>query len=259
MQYRAKYLSSCLADATLRETFRTGRPLPAGYGYRLDARVVEIPWVLSRLDPGAGTILDAGSSLNAEPVLTADWISDKHLTIVTLAPERYCFWKLGISYHFGDLRRLIFADQTFDTVICISTIEHVGMDNSLYAGQADIAKRGSTDEFKLAVQELKRVLRPGGKCFFSVPFGRYENHGWFQQFNAGLADQLIKAFQPRSMEEAVFRYHPEGWQVSDREACRDCAFFDPHTSKYFDPHSDIDFPPDFPASERAVLCLELMK
>jgi hypothetical protein len=32
-----------------------------------------------------------------------------------------------------------------------------------------------------------------------------------------------------------------------------------HRSKYFDPESIIEYPPDYPAGERAVACLELFK
>ena len=52
------------------------------------------------------------------------------------------------------------------------------MDNSMYAGDSDLGRRGNPTEFLLAVGELKRVLKPGGKLCITFPFGRYENHGW---------------------------------------------------------------------------------
>ena len=258
-EYKSQYLTNVMDnDATL-AIFRQGNPLPDGYGFRLDARVVEIPWVLARLAGKTGRLLDAGSSLNFEFVLRAPALADKKITIVTLGPEAQCHWRLGVSYVFGDLRNLDFRDRCFDAIVCISTIEHVGMDNTMYAGAADMARPGDNKEFVLAVKELKRVLKPGGALYITFPFGRYENHGWFQQFDLELMDRLIKEFGPSRFNETIFRYDSDGWKIGERSSCAHCQFFDVHTSKYFDPDSTIDFPPDYPAGERAVGCLELFK
>jgi SAM-dependent methyltransferase len=259
VEYKAKYLAEVLRDEAMLKSFRVSDQLPDGYGFRLDARVVEIPWVLARLARGTGHLLDAGSSLNHEFVVRSPALADKKTTIVTLAPESECHWRLGISYVFGDLRDLGFRDGFFDAVACISTIEHVGMDNTMYLGTKDITQRGDTREFLLAVQEMKRVLKPGGALYVTFPFGKYENHGWFQQFDSQLMDKLIEGFSPSRFNETIFRYDPDGWRLSDRASCADCQFFDVHTSKYFDPSSKIEYPPDYPAGERAVACLELLK
>ncbi len=257
-EYREKCLSEAVVDESLLDTLAEGRPLPSGYGYRLDARLIEIPWVLSRVRKTGDRFLDAGSAFNYDFVLTAPALKDKQTTIVTLAPEGQAFWQLGVSYVFGDLRDLDFRDERFDAVACISTIEHIGMDNTMYA-EGQVAQRSDPSEFLLAVKELKRVLKPGGALFISFPFGRYENHGWFQQFDSELVDTLIEAFAPSQQKESIFQYHPNGWQRSTRENCKDCEFFDVHTSKYNDPNSTIEYPPDYPAGERGLACLELVK
>lgn len=100
---------------------------------------------------------------------------------------------------------------------------------------------------------------PGGTLYISFPFGIYEDHGWFQQFDAGLTDTLIECFAPRATRESYFKYEPNGWVLSDRTACAGCRSFDVHQSKYFDPNSTVEYPPDFPACERAVACLALGK
>jgi len=258
-EYRVEYLSNVINNDAMLETFREGNPLPDGYGFRLDARVVEIPWVLASLAQRTGRLLDAGSSLNHEFVLKAPALADKRTTIVTLAPEAQCHWRLGVSYVFGDLRDLDFRDGWFDIIACISTIEHVGMDNTMYAGTVDIAQPGDTKDFLTALKELKRVLKPGGVLYVTFPFGQYENHGWFQQFDSQLTDRLVQEFGPSNFNETVFRYDPDGWKLSDRASCARCQFFDVHTSTYFDPTSTIEYPPDYPAGERAVACLELFK
>lgn len=257
-EYREKCLSEAVVDDALLDTLAGDRSLPQGYGYRLDARLIEIPWVLSRVRHNGDRFLDAGSAFNYDYVLTAPALNDKQKTIVTLAPEGDAFWKLGVSYVFGDLRDLDFRDNRFDSVACISTIEHIGMDNTMYA-EGQVAQRSDPGEFILAVKELKRVLKPGGVLYISFPFGRYENHGWFQQFDSELVDTLIDAFAPSQQKESIFQYHPDGWQRSTRAACKDCEFFDVHASKYGDPNSTLEYPPDYPAGERGLACLELVK
>ena len=258
-EYREKCLSEAVNDASLLDDFAENRSLPSGYGYRLDARIIEIPWVLSRIRKTEGRFLDAGSALNYDFMLKSDALREKQTTIVTLAPEAQAFWQFGVSYVFGNLRNLDFRDERFDAIACISTIEHIGMDNTMYANDAVIAQRSDPSEFVLALKELNRVLRNGCSLYITFPFGRYENHGWFQQFDGTLVDALLEAFSPSRHQEVIFQYHPDGWQLSDREACKDCEYFDVHSSKYGHPTSTIEYPPDYPAGERAVACLELVK
>ena len=258
-QYKLRYLSDLLRDRETMTLFRKGERLPNRFGWRLDARVVEIPWVLAHLTNSDATILDAGSSLNHLEVLSSPPLSGRDVTIMTLAPERDCFWKRGTSYVFGDLRRLQFKDESFDATICISTIEHIGMDNSYYTQDTDSARPGAAHEFLLAVRELRRVLRRGRQAYFSFPFGKHENHGWFQQFDAELADRLVAEFNPSRLKESVFQYHADGWQVSSRREASECQFFDVRKSRYFDPTSKLDFPTHCPAGEGAVMCLELTR
>jgi len=259
-EYRQQRLAEAINDDALLNTLAENRPLPEGYGYRLDARIVEIPWVLSRVrtTPG-GRFLDAGSALNYDFVLTSPSLNEKQVAIVTLGPEGQAFWQLGVSYVFGDLRDLDFRDERFDAVACISTIEHIGMDNTMYARDLEIARRSDASEFVLAVKELRRVLKPGGALYISFPFGRYENHGWFQQFDAALVDTLVSAFNPARQYERIYQYHPDGWQLSDREASKACEFFDVHALENSKGNSTVAGPADYAAGERALACLELVK
>src|SRR5436190_14422667 len=80
--------------------------LPPGYGFRLDERIVEYPWLFSHLPAGPGRLLDAGSVLNFAWLIDHPRLRDKQLHICTLAPETRCFWRRGISYAYDDLRRL---------------------------------------------------------------------------------------------------------------------------------------------------------
>lgn len=93
----------------------------------------------------------------------------------------------------------------------------------------------------------------------SFTFGRNEEHGWLQQFDAVLVGNLIERFAPAEVREFVYKYLPDGWQLSDRASCADRELFAVRASKYFIRGSEVDFPPDKRAGEGAVMCLELSK
>src|SRR4030088_2822748 len=56
-----------------------------GFGYKLDERLVEYPWLFSRLPDGPGALLDAGSVLNHDFILSHSRLQSKNITIMTLA------------------------------------------------------------------------------------------------------------------------------------------------------------------------------
>jgi hypothetical protein len=244
------YKRGRIAQILGEDTFDPER-MSAGYGDRLDERIVEYPWFFSRLPAGPGALLDAGSILNYEFLLKHPRLDSKSVFVSTLAPEAECFWGRGVSYVFEDLRQTCYRDGFFDWVVSLSTIEHIGMDNTmLYT--ADASKRESDRQAYLqAVLEFARVLKRGGTLYLSVPFGARKDHGWFQIFDAPMVDRLIEAFHPARMTETHFRYAPGGWVRSNREQSRDATFFDIHQRRIYDP--------DFAAASRAVVCLELVR
>jgi len=258
VEYRRQYLRDVLYNESLLEIFSDSKPLPVGFGFRLDERSVEIPWTLARLSKQVGRLLDAGSSLNYEFVLKAPALAKMKTTIMTLAPEGAAYWKLGVSYVFDDLRNLAFRDEWFDAIVCISTIEHVGMDNSMYAGTEDVAKPGNPKEFLTAIGELRRALKSSGVLYITFPFGQYQNFGWFQQFDSQLVDLLVDGFNPSSVTETIFRYESDGWKLSNRDSCSQCRY-PSEAIQFFEQQSTAAYPPDAPAGAEAVVCLELRK
>lgn len=86
--------------------FSDNIPLAKGYGTGMSERVVELPWLLSRIPKGAGRHLDAGSALNYEYLLRHRNIADKDIVILNLNPERNCYWTDEISYLFADYARI---------------------------------------------------------------------------------------------------------------------------------------------------------
>jgi SAM-dependent methyltransferase len=230
-----------------------GRDLPVGFGIALDERVVEYPWIFGHLLETEKTrprMLDAGSILNHDFILSRAPFRGGDLTIMTLAPEKYCRWYAGFSYVYGDLRETFFKDQTFDIIICISTIEHVGLDNTLlYTSDQQRAESDATG-FIAAAREFRRILKPGGTCYVSFPVGKRQNLGWYQVFDEPMVQELIAAFRPISYQVEYFRYSEFGWQRSNADGVRDAVVFDLHSGQ--------GRGNDRAASSRAIACLRLM-
>jgi SAM-dependent methyltransferase len=230
-----------------------GKHLQAGFGIAVDERIVEYPWLfghMSALGRAAPRILDAGSILNHDFILKRAPFKGSDLTIMTLAPEKYCQWYDGFSYVYGDLRDTFFKDQTFDVVICVSTIEHIGLDNTLlYTSDQQRDERDETG-FLAAAREFRRILKPGGTCYVTVPYGLRRNLGWYQVFDAEMVNQLAEAFRPTSYDAEYFRYSKDGWQRSDAGEVR--------TASVFDMHSGQGRGDDRAASSRAIACLRLV-
>ena len=246
-QVRHRELLECVLDdpASIRR-FRQRERLPRGYGVGFDERVIEYPWLLAQ-GPG-GHVLDAGSTLNHEHVLTRFLPSCTDLQIVTLAPESESFPELGVVYCYADLRDLPYADGSFDTVVAASTLEHVGMDTTAYGGP-DVRSADPGKDVAEALSELTRVLVPGGRLLVTVPYGRAEDHGWFRQFGREDVDRLLGLVEWRTRVVTVYRYSRDGWQLS--------GLGDAADERYWDHHEDPTVPADRAAAARAVACLVL--
>jgi hypothetical protein len=70
----------------------------------------------------------------------------------------------GLIFHQGDVTALQIPDDSIESLSCLHAMEHVGLGR--YGDPID-----PWGCFK-GMQELQRVLAPGGKLYFSVPIGR---------------------------------------------------------------------------------------
>ncbi|MDB9521112.1 methyltransferase domain-containing protein [Dolichospermum circinale CS-1225] len=257
-QFKEYFIKQSINEESLIETFRKNLALPEGYGEFLDERVVEYLWFLSRVANAEGTLLDAGSILNYQYILSHLKLNKKEVSIMTLEPEADCFWKSRISYHFGDLRYMPFRNDYFNEVVSISTLEHIGMDNSMYSPN-DKFKQNNKLDFLKAVSEIKRVTKPGGKVYITVPYGKYTDFGWYQQFDSNLINKMIDVFSPSKLIETYYCYESGGWRIGDKLYCEKFEGFNIHDTKYFNPNSTKEYDPDYAACSRGIAALELWK
>jgi SAM-dependent methyltransferase len=262
-ELRTRTLRAVTRDSGLLSAFAHARPLPDRYGVGLDERCVEYPWLLSQMPKGADRLLDAGSSLNHAFLVEHPLLAVKRLHITTLAPEPECFWQRGISYVFEDLRALPFSDDFYDIVVSLSTIEHVGCDNTYYTGMIPSVER-NLDDFLLAASELGRVLKPGGLLLLTVPYGRYQFHGAFQQFDRRHLSNVEAALSRRGLaieSESFYKYSAECSQLASDEECADCEYVEwvsalMRTGRW-PAHPVLE--PDYAAAARAAACVRMIK
>jgi len=258
--HRNTYIQRFISKYDLLRFFQQRRALPDEFGIGLDERVIEYPWVLSRLlkYQEKCRFLDAGSTLNHEMILHHPLVKRHKWTILTLAPESECFWDLGVSYAYEDLRSMPFRDQWFDAAFCVSVIEHVGMDNVSYTPDKSYRESRAQDYLQ-AIDELKRVLRPGGWLYLTVPFGSYENHGWLQQFDSSMLSRLVAHFEPQRTDKTFFRYSDQGWNLATEEECRNSYYCHIDAGRFSKALDRKRYDMNFTAAASAVVCIELQK
>jgi SAM-dependent methyltransferase len=248
-----EYKSECLRRYLASECLALFREndLPSGFGYRLDERAVEYPWLFSRIKSSEKVVLDAGSALNFSDLLVLLQKEKRKVYIDTLYYEGHVAVKPSPSYVYDDLRTTCFKDAFFDAIYSLSTVEHIGLDNTANYIPDESYREEDGGSYLEAISELRRVLKPEGTLYVTIPYGTYRNYGWFQIFDKGMVDALIKSFNPVFVDTTYYIYENDQWNVSTETACAGCD--------YFDPHSGDNFTHDFLAGARSVVCIELKK
>ena len=139
----------------------------SGRGLRnLSERVIEIPWALKRVPADAHRVLDIGSA-NAPDVyqrlLRRLEVEKLHLV------DRARATLPGAIAHVADVRSMPASDGFFDATICISTLEHIGMDNRIYF-DSPVDRKGAGGDLD-ALCEMGRVTSAQGRVLVTVPAG----------------------------------------------------------------------------------------
>jgi SAM-dependent methyltransferase len=170
-----------------------------------DERVVEIPWVLSRLR-ASGRVLEVGYAFAETPYLGALLRSGVELVGADLATRDV----EGMESIEADVRNLPFPERSFDQILLVSTLEHVGADNTVYGLDAE----SDGDARVEALRELKRVLRTDGSLLVTVPLGEPGDHGWFRQEDEQGWTELLARADFFVEESEAYELQLEGWRAA---------------------------------------------
>lgn len=215
---RVRTLDDAVAHARwARGALERPRELRAMHG---DERPVEICWTLARLR-GEARVLDIGTA-NAEPSYVGGLLGlgCPGLVALDLAPGPEL---PGVRSVVGDVRALPFPDGSFDAAVCISTLEHIGRDNSVYGLDGPLDDSGMAK----ALEELRRVLDGQGRLLITVPTGQHEVHDWFVQLTPAAWLDLFRRCGFLVFEHEVYAHGPDGWAQAAGDAVLDRAYDDP--------------------------------
>lgn len=160
------------------------------------ARVVELLWLISWLNRIPHQhILDIGFSLSDLTYLkilidlkTNEAVDLRAIDIVhperviNRYPEEWIHEIRNVPFYNGDIRTFPLPDETFDTILCISTIEHIGYDqaagdnmHSAFVRPSDSAdvvmQRDDCIEHEI-LERLRKSLKKGGYLLLTVPAGQ---------------------------------------------------------------------------------------
>jgi O-antigen chain-terminating methyltransferase len=169
----------------------------------LDERPIEIAWTLGRYR-GERRVLDIGYAF-AEPAWLGALVAahPRELTGVDLVEREVPGMKTVVA----DARRLPFGDRSFDVVFCVSTLEHVGADNTRYGSDVEHDPNGPLD----ALRELRRVVTRGGRILLTVPCGEQAGE-WFVRHSAGEWRELFRQTDLYVYDEEEYARTAEGWR-----------------------------------------------
>ena len=197
------------------------------YNTLLDERVIEIPWIIKELKKKSGKLLDAGSTLNQEYIIK-ELNHFKKKFISTLYPEKSYYNYLNTSYTYEDFEEISFKDSYFDVVTCISTLEHIGFDNSIYNyGKFEIEKK-KKDKLKKVLKNLTRILKKKGTLLITIPFGKKGFFSNMQQFDKIGLLNILNIIKPDKYFIEYYKINNNKWVK-----CRDieCENVQPNIRK----------------------------
>ncbi len=183
-----------------------GQPLEE-IGVGLTERVVEIPWVLRSLPAGSRTrVLDIGTAFS--PVVYKRLLvrAPQTVEVADLAAAEI----LHLRTHVADVRSLPLPSDSFDVAICLSTLEHVGMDNTSY----NVASGGGGD-----VDALRELGRVAPLVLVTVPAGADADMGWQRQYAPSTFRRVVEQAGLAVQRLQVFAHDPvRGWSAVEEDS-----------------------------------------
>ena len=121
------------------------------------SRIVEYAWVLRNLNLDKGTILDVGPGYSKFPILLASC----GFKVYAIDIRDYPHTHPNLMFIKGDIRDdkiTSLYNVRFDAITCISTLEHIGLNDDVDDG--DIK----------AIGRMRNLLKPQGRLLLTIPF-----------------------------------------------------------------------------------------
>jgi 2-polyprenyl-3-methyl-5-hydroxy-6-metoxy-1,4-benzoquinol methylase len=148
----------------------------------INERILETPFILNRVSVKPINILDVGA---CESPLALMLASMGH-NVTALDLRKYPFTHPNLTSTIGDITKFHQA-QKFDLVICLSTLEHIGLE--VYGG-----KKNTQGDY-LAIKNIYKLLKPGGKLLLTTPLADMDKtHELWKEFSQRTLIDLLAMF-----------------------------------------------------------------
>ena len=200
-------------------------------GKEYGERVVEYPYFASWL-LGKGKdkdLLDIGCVLNNQVVDGLLQERCRSIWFCNPAVERL-FVSGDVYYHVAPLERAFPLGERFDLITSLSTIEHIGFDNSQYGSkEKPIYYEPSIVPLNQSLARITALLKKEGSFLISMPYGyrearthRLTKKKAFQVFDFEMISASVSKLISDGVDAnfTVFSGDSTGWHVTDPEACR---------------------------------------
>jgi len=149
----------------------------------VNERIVETPFIFSHISSTRQKILDVGACESPVALMCA---SLGH-SVTALDTRPYPFSHTNIRPHIADIASFK-PGPVFDTVICLSTLEHIGI--GVYGNQA--SSRADT----AAVKSMYHALRPGGQLLLTTPVSQQaQEYPEYRIYSSAQLNRLLKVFK----------------------------------------------------------------
>lgn len=177
----------------------------------VNERIAEVPFVyraLSRVPPGA-SILDVGAT---ESIVSPS-LASLGYSVTAIDPRPYPLRHPNLEVVVGEIQSWS-AARTFDAIVCLSTIEHIGL-----GAYGDRRASGRPDVEAMA--RLRQLSRPGTVLVFTTRFGRASTSWLERTYDSQAIEELLAGWEIE--ESVVVRRHdgttwaPEAAPASARD------------------------------------------
>ncbi len=146
----------------------------------------------------------------------------KKIFINTLYPEKINFNNRSINYVYEDICENSLKEKYFDNISCISTLEHIGFDNSHYNYRNNSKKKIKFNNLKYlnALKKIKKLLKRKSNFFISFPFGKKKVYKNLQQFDSNDLKKIFNIFKNFKKKVTFYRYVNGKWILSNEIECK---------------------------------------
>jgi len=181
-----------------------GKRLAAGHpNVKVDVneRIVELPFVYGRLRERQ-RVLDVGC---AESTLSIS-LASLGFQVTGVDLRSYPLKHPNFRFVQGDICRLPVPAGRYDAAICLSTLEHIGLDSAYRTSSP-----GASDS--LALTAIHRALKPAGTLLLTVPTARTPHQTEFMRvYSPQQLKKLLKTWQIESLEYFAPDQDRSSWQ-----------------------------------------------